>query len=53
MRFEMNFKSYSKNQWLWSWKQTWFDIVDALHALMSKSEYYWWRDNHYTEKLVT
>jgi hypothetical protein len=37
MRFEKSFKSYLKNQWLWCWEQTWFDRVDTLHAIMSKS----------------
>jgi hypothetical protein len=53
MRFEKNFKSYSNNQWLWYSEQTWFDIVDTLHAIMSKSKHCWWRDNNYTKKLVT
>jgi hypothetical protein len=33
MRFEKNFKSYSKDQWLLCKKQTWFKMVDMLHAL--------------------
>ena len=53
MRFEKSFKSYSKNQWLWCWEQTWFDKIDTLCAIMSKFEYCWWRNNNYTEKLVT
>jgi hypothetical protein len=53
MKFERNFKSYLKNQRLWCWKETWFDIVDTLHAIISKSKHYWWRDNNYIEKLVT
>jgi hypothetical protein len=24
-----------------------------IYAIMSKSKYCWWRDNNYTEKLVT
>jgi protease II len=28
-------------------------MADTLHAKISKSEYYWWRDNNYTEKSVT
>jgi len=28
-------------------------MADTLHAKISKSEYYWWKDNNYTKKLVT
>jgi len=38
MRFEKIFKSYLKNKGLWCWKQRWFDRVDKLHAIISKSE---------------
>ena len=41
MRFEKSFKSYSNNQWLRYWEQTWFDRVDTLHAIMSKTEHCW------------
>jgi hypothetical protein len=34
MRFEKNFKSYSNDQWLLCREQTWFNMVDILHALM-------------------
>jgi hypothetical protein len=27
--------------------------IDTLHVIISKSEHYWWKDNNYTEKLVT
>ena len=53
MRFEKSFKSYSNNQWLRYWEQTWFDRVDAFHAIISKLKYCWWRDNNYNEKLIT
>jgi len=53
MRFEKSFKSYSKNQWLWCWEQTWFNRVDTLHTIMFKSEHCWWMYKNYTEKLVT
>jgi len=52
MRLEKSFKSYSNNQGLWCWKQIWFNRVDILHAIISKSKYCWWKDNNYTEKLV-
>ena len=39
MRFEKSFKSYSNNQWLWCWEHTWFDRVNTLHAVMSKSKH--------------
>jgi len=42
-----------KNQWLWCWEQTWYNIVDTFNTIMSKSKYYWWSDNNYTKKLVT
>jgi hypothetical protein len=41
MRFGKSFKSYSKNQWLWYWEQTWFDRVDIIHIIMSKLKYCW------------
>jgi hypothetical protein len=28
-------------------------MVDTFHALMSKSEHCWWKNNNYTKKLVT
>jgi len=34
MRFENSFKSYSNDQWLLCREQTWFNMVDILHALM-------------------
>ena len=34
MRFEKSFKSYSNDQWLLCREQTWFNMVDILHALM-------------------
>jgi hypothetical protein len=34
MRFEKSFKSYSNDKWLLCKEQTWFNIVDMLHALM-------------------
>jgi len=34
-------------------KKTLLDRIDTFHAIMSKSKYCWWRDNNYTEKLVT
>jgi hypothetical protein len=33
MRFKKKIKSYSNNQWLWYWEQTWFDKVDTLHTI--------------------
>jgi hypothetical protein len=48
MIFKESFESYSNNQWLWCWEQIWFDVVDTLNAIMSKSEHCWWRDNNYT-----
>jgi hypothetical protein len=52
MRFEKSFKSCSNNQWLWSLEKILFDIIYTLHAIISKLEYYWWRNNNYTKKLV-
>jgi hypothetical protein len=52
MRFEKTFKSCSNNQWLWSLEKILFNIIDTLHAIISKSEYYWWSNNNYTKKLV-
>ena len=37
MRFEKKFKFYLKNQWQWSWEQTWFDRANTFHAIMSTS----------------
>jgi hypothetical protein len=37
----------------WCWEQTWFDKVDTLHAIISKLEYYWWKNNNYIDKLIT
>jgi hypothetical protein len=34
IRFEKSFKSYLNNQWLLCREQTWFNMVDILHALM-------------------
>ena len=34
MRFEKSFKSYSNDQWLLYREQTWFNMIDILHALM-------------------
>jgi hypothetical protein len=53
IKFEKSFKFYPNNQWLWCWEQIWFDRVNTIHAIMSKSKCCWWRDNNYTEKLVT
>jgi hypothetical protein len=39
MRFKTIFKSYSKNQWLWCWEHSWFDKVNTVHTIMSKSEH--------------
>jgi hypothetical protein len=36
-----------------TWKLTWFDKADIIYAIISKSKHSWWRDNNYTEKLVT
>jgi hypothetical protein len=36
-----------------TWKLIWFDKADIIHAIISKSKHSWWRDNNYTEKLVT
>jgi hypothetical protein len=30
----------------------WFDIVDTLYVIMSKSKHCGWKNNNYTEKLV-
>jgi sugar (pentulose or hexulose) kinase len=38
MKFENNLKSYSKNQRQWCSEQTWFDIKDTIHAIISKSK---------------
>jgi hypothetical protein len=46
------FKSYLKNQWIWCWEQIWLHIVEIFHVIISKSEYCWWKNNNYTEKLV-
>jgi hypothetical protein len=51
-KLEWDLKRVSNNQWLKCWEQTWFDRVDTLHAMISKSEHCWWRDNNYIEKLV-
>jgi len=48
MRFEKSFKFYSNDQWLLCREQTWFNMIDILHALMLN-----WKDINYTEKLVT
>jgi len=40
MRFEKNLKSRLNNQWLWYWKQTWFDKIDTFQAIISKLEHY-------------
>ena len=34
MRFEKSFKSYSNNQWLLYREQTWFNMINILHALI-------------------
>ena len=34
MRFEKSFESYSNDQWILCREQTWFNMVDILHALM-------------------
>jgi hypothetical protein len=34
MRFAKRFKSYSNDQWLFCREQTWFNMIDILHALM-------------------
>jgi hypothetical protein len=34
-------------------KKIWFDIIDILHVIISKSKHCWWIDNNYTQKLVT
>jgi hypothetical protein len=53
MRFEKSFKSHSNKEWLYCWKQTWFDKVDTLFAIMSKLEHCWRMNKNYTKKLVT
>jgi hypothetical protein len=54
MKFEKNLKSYSKNQRQWCSEQTWFDIKDTIHAIISKSKrFFLWRDNNYHKKLIT
>jgi hypothetical protein len=35
IRFEKSFKSYSNDQWLLCRKQTWFNMTDILHALIT------------------
>jgi len=39
MRFKKSSRSFSNDQWLWYWEQKWFDIVDILHAIISKSTF--------------
>ena len=34
MRFKNSFKSYSNDQWLLCWEQTWFNMIDILYDLM-------------------
>jgi hypothetical protein len=53
MRFKKIFKSYLKYQWLQYCEQIWFNMVNTLHAKMSKLKHYWWMDNNYIEKPVT
>jgi hypothetical protein len=53
MRFEKNFKSYSNDQWLLCREQTWFKMVDILHALMLNKKIIDEMIFNYTEKPIS
>jgi hypothetical protein len=53
MRFEKIFKSYSNDQWLLCREQTWFNMVDILHALILNKKIIDEMIFNYTEKPIS
>ena len=57
MKFEKKVSNLIKtNQWLWCWEQTWFNIIDTLHAISINQNIFYeriiitWETCHWKDK---